>query len=141
MTARRVIEARKAEEGQPLLLSVTAEGIVVSRAGRRPRRIRVPDQGGLLAAVAASVDPTRPPTGIVLAGRPRRFSESRSLAVVADTLAFAWRVRVAATVRPLGPGAKSAVLSRLLARAEGPVRPRYSGEPNITRPKSLEPRG
>jgi hypothetical protein len=74
------------------------------------------------------------PAAILVVGIADRFSDSRSVATVANTLAFAWDIPIAATAkRPVQQNEKS--LQRFFTGQRSAVRIRYSGKPNITTPK------
>jgi hypothetical protein len=74
------------------------------------------------------------PAAILVVGVAERFSDSRSVATVANTLAFAWDVPIAVTAKlPARQNEKS--LQRFFTSKRSAVRIRYSGKPNITTPK------
>jgi hypothetical protein len=68
--------------------------------------------------------------GIALVGAAKRFSESRSLATVANTLSYALGVPVGKLSRRAG----------VFLGVSWPIEPKYCGEPNITLPRSEKPR-
>lgn len=116
-----------------LVLSAGAEGVEVVAVGAAGERRTAADRDGLLQAVAAAF-PEGKPAGIVVAGVAGRFSESRSVATLANVLAYAWGVKAAATSKPWPTGTGAARAKRALAGARWPLKPAYSGEPNITKP-------
>ena len=119
-----------------LLIAADADGLRVAAIGddgKRAVRAIAHEQDLLASAIALSgksrID------GIVVSGQSRRFSESRAVAAIANALGYAWRAPVARTSLGLLPDRVApAILRRLLARDGWPIRPRYSGKPNITKP-------
>ncbi|TAL19750.1 hypothetical protein EPN90_02480 [Patescibacteria group bacterium] len=116
-----------------LLVAISAAGTEVALVGRKIFWSRVSGRENLLAAISELLGKARRPAGIVLLGRPERFSESRALAVIGNTLAFAWRVPAAARWRPLKSKPQSREIFALLRSGRSSVVPAYSGKPNITK--------
>lgn len=108
------------------------EGFRISAVGEGTESVDVPAYRDLLAGVNLLWEKRGPFSGIVLAGRAARFSESRSVVTIANTLALAWRAPVAAVAKPiLAP--EHATLLALIRKDQWPVPAVYSGEPNITK--------
>lgn len=74
------------------------------------------------------------PSGILVVGGAERFSDSRSVATVANTLAFAWAIPVAVANR-LPDVCSAQTLLRSFLQKQTAIRVRYSGKPHITVPR------
>ncbi len=115
-----------------LLFTLGPEGFRISAVGEETESVDVPAYRDLLAGINLLLEKRGPFGGIVLAGRAARFSESRSVATIANTLALAWRAPVAAVAKPILEPEHAALLA-LLHKNQWPVPAVYSGEPNITK--------
>ncbi len=71
------------------------------------------------------------PRAMLVAGSAERFSDSRSVATIANTLAFAWDIPIAVTVR-LPAVLNEKTLKPIFSRKQSAIRVRYSGKPHIT---------
>lgn len=111
-----------AEDESGCIVSLVTESKVQKRATPTDRLVQIllqfPRTTGLL--------------GIVLSGTATRFSESRAIATMLNTLAYVWHVPIVEGVLA-EPLFSSGVA--LLQKADGPVLPRYSAPPNITQTK------
>lgn len=114
-----------------LLLTLGSEGFRASAVGAETESVDVPTYRDLLAGIGLLLEKRGPFGGIVLAGRAARFSESRSAATIANTLALAWNAPLAAVAEPILAPDHAALLA-LLRKNQWPVPAVYSGEPNIT---------
>ncbi len=77
------------------------------------------------------------PRAILVAGSAERFSDSRSVATIANTLAFAWDIPIAVATRlPVRLDEKT--LKPFFSRNQSAIRVRYSGKPHITIPRKKQ---
>lgn len=93
----------------------------------------------LLRAIAGLLDSGRRtiplrPRAILVAGVAERFSDSRSIATIANTLAFAWDIPIAAT-RLSSTLLDEKTWPQFFSRTHAAVKAHYSGKPHITVPR------
>lgn len=92
--------------------------------GEKKKIARVKEKDALLAAVnkvCVLLPKKQHPDHIVVCGDVERFSESRSIVTIANTLAFAWKISIS--------------IDENSKKDLWPLKPMYSSEPHITNSK------